>query len=207
MIRGVIFDMDGVLIDAREWHYEALNDALRMFGYQIELEDHLIRFDGLPTRRKLEMLTEERGLPRKLHQMINNIKQERTLRIASTHCYPMAQHLILIEALKRGGYKIGVATNSVRSTSSEMLRAAGILSSLDTLVTNEDVSKAKPDPEIYLMACRNLGLKPNEVLVVEDNQHGIIAATGAGCNVLQVLDPSEVHILKIDNFLNGALTR
>jgi beta-phosphoglucomutase-like phosphatase (HAD superfamily) len=74
MIRGIVFDMDGVLIDAREWHYEALNDALKMFGFEISLENHLKIFDGLPTKRKLDILTEIHGLPEGLHSIINNIK-------------------------------------------------------------------------------------------------------------------------------------
>ncbi len=199
--------MDGVLIDARDWHYMALNEALLLFGYQINLEDHLMTFDGLPTRMKLEILSENLGLPRALHPIINKVKQERTLRIAAASCYPVAQHLILLSAINRAGLKIGVATNSIRLTASEMLKAAGILDWLDTLVTNEDVLKAKPDPEIYLTACRNLELLPEEVLVVEDNHHGIQAAREAGCVVLEVSEPSDVHILSVDQKLNGMLTK
>ena len=55
MIKAIIFDMDGVLIDAKEWHYEALNNALQLFGYKISREDHLATFDGLPTREKLRL--------------------------------------------------------------------------------------------------------------------------------------------------------
>ena len=61
MIKAIIFDMDGVLIDAKEWHYEALNNALQLFGYKISREDHLATFDGLPTREKLRLLTEQDG--------------------------------------------------------------------------------------------------------------------------------------------------
>lgn len=205
MIRAVVFDMDGVLIDAREWHYEALNDALRMFGYEISYEDHLSTYDGLPTKSKLQLLTSTAGLPANLHPIINDIKQERTLRIAAFKCYPVAQHLILLAALRRANFKIGVATNSIRMTASEMLRAAGVMELLDTLVTNEDVANPKPDPEIYLKACRNLGLEPHEVLVIEDNHHGIAAANAAGCLVLEVKDPSEVHILNVNKILDGVL--
>jgi beta-phosphoglucomutase len=53
MIKAVVFDMDGVLIEAKDWHYEALNRALKLFGYEISRYEHLTTFDGLPTRRKL----------------------------------------------------------------------------------------------------------------------------------------------------------
>ena len=78
-IRAIVFDMDGVLIDAREWHYEALNQALGLLGFSISRFDHLSTYDGLPTRRKLEMLSMERGLPRALHDFINALKQEYTI--------------------------------------------------------------------------------------------------------------------------------
>ena len=70
-IKAIIFDMDGVLIDAKDWHYEALNRALKLFGYNISRYDHLVTFDGLPTRKKLEMLTREHGLPPSLHGFLN----------------------------------------------------------------------------------------------------------------------------------------
>lgn len=78
-IKAVIFDMDGVLIDAKDWHYEALNQALELFGYKISRYDHLVTFDGLPTKKKLEMLTIEKGLPKGLHKFINHMKQIYTM--------------------------------------------------------------------------------------------------------------------------------
>ncbi|WP_371364212.1 hypothetical protein SRRS_50250 [Sporomusa rhizae] len=81
MIKAVLFDMDGVLIDAREWHYIALNRALQLFGFEINRYDHLVTFDGLPTKKKLEMLSIERKLPRKLHSFINLIKQQYTMEL------------------------------------------------------------------------------------------------------------------------------
>jgi beta-phosphoglucomutase len=84
MISTVIFDMDGVLIDAREWHYEALNKALRLLGYEITRYEHLSTFDGLPTRKKLQMLTVERGLPAELHTFLNGLKQQYTMEYVAT---------------------------------------------------------------------------------------------------------------------------
>ena len=94
-IQGVIFDMDGVLIDAKEWHYEALNKALGLFGFQVSRYDHLSTFDGLPTRHKLEMLSLERGLPKGLHSFINELKQQYTLETVYTRCKPTFAHQYL----------------------------------------------------------------------------------------------------------------
>lgn len=197
LIDSVIFDMDGVLIDAREWHFQALNDALELFGFSIDRYAHEERFNGLPTRVKLEILSKEFGLPRSLHHLINTVKQERTLRIAAAKCYPRAQHLILISALKRAGIKVGVATNSIRQTTEAMLSYAGILPLVDTIVTNQDVKFAKPNPEIYLLAMERLGGISRHTLVIEDNAHGIASAKAAGCLVAEVASPDDVHLERL----------
>lgn len=191
---AVVFDMDGVLVDARDWHFEALNEALLIFGESISRQEHLGKFDGLPTKVKLRMLVEEGRMPKDLIPLIESVKQERTLRAAARLCFPRIEHLIMLAELKRRGFKIGVATNSIRLTATSMLSFAGVYDSLDVLVTNEDVSQAKPDPEIYSSACRQLGFEPEKVLVVEDNQYGIAAAKAAGCEVVQVLEPAQLNL-------------
>jgi beta-phosphoglucomutase len=195
-IKAVIFDMDGVLIDARDWHFQALNEALGLFGFRIEEKLHDSQFDGLPTRIKLDILSREFGLPRSLHPIIQEVKQNRTLRIAAEKCFPSTQHLLLLGRLKHEGLKIGVATNSIRQTAEYMLEYAGISKYLDSLVTNEDVSHPKPDPEIYQMTCSLLQVEPRETLVFEDNENGIRAATLAGCQVVEVASPAEVDLGK-----------
>jgi beta-phosphoglucomutase len=191
---AVIFDMDGVLIDAKDWHYEALNEALSIFGEFITREEHLEKFDGLPTKTKLRMLEEEGRISRRLFPIVEAVKQERTLRAAARLCFPRIEHLIMLAELKRCGFGIGVATNSIRLTANAMLNFAGVVEFLDVLVTNEDVKRAKPDPEIYLSACSKLGIQPKKVLVIEDNRYGVEAATLAGCSVLEVSSPSDLSL-------------
>lgn len=193
-LRGVLFDMDGVLIDAREWHYLALNEALEPFGYTITRSDHETRFNGLSTKKKLELLSVEEGLPTYLHPIISKVKQDRTLRFSSFLNYPSVGLQILLNRLRQKNIATGVVTNSIRETTFVMLGSAGILNSFQTIVTNEDVSSPKPDPEGYLLACNQLGFPPSEVVVIEDGEYGIQAATNAGCRVLPVGNPSEVNI-------------
>lgn len=195
-IKAVVFDMDGVLIDARDWHFQALNEALGLFGFRIDEKLHESKFDGLPTRVKLDMLSAESGLPRSLHPIIQEVKQNRTLRIAAEKCFPSTPHLLLLGRLKYEGMKIGVATNSIRKTAEYMLDYAGVSRYLDCLVTNEDVSTPKPNPEIYKRVCALLEVDPRETLVFEDNDHGVRAATLAGCQVIQVASPAEVDLGK-----------
>lgn len=191
---AVLFDMDGVLIDAREWHYLALNEALQPFGYEITKTEHETRFDGLSTKKKLEILTLERGLPEGLHGMISSVKQDRTLRFSAFLNYPTPVLQILLNRLSQKSYRSGVVTNSIRQTTEIMLKSAGIFDSFETVITNEDVLEPKPNPEGYLLACKTLGVEPTRVIVIEDGEYGHQAATLAGCEVIRVEDPSQVNI-------------
>ncbi|HDQ4235034.1 TPA: HAD family phosphatase [Klebsiella pneumoniae] len=191
-IHGVIFDMDGVLIDAREWHYRALNQALATFGLTIDRTAHEGEFDGLPTREKLRRLSERYGLPESLHAFINELKQTYTLQEIWQHCWPDFRHQSALAQLKRSGYRVAVASNSIRACMETMLGRAQLLPFLDFYLSNEDVSRGKPDPEIYHTAIRMLGLSPRQCVIVEDNPHGIAAARASGAYVLTVSDPGKV---------------
>ncbi|AMV20776.1 HAD family hydrolase [Planctomyces sp. SH-PL14] len=192
MIGAIIFDMDGVLIDAKEWHYEALNRALSLFGYAISRHDHLVTYDGLPTKKKLAMLTMERGLPQGLHSFISDLKQLYTFELVNVRCKPVFAHQYALAKLKSAGYRLAVASNSIRETVHMMLEKAGIRSYFDVILSNEDVSKAKPDPEIYSKAMEMLGFRPTDCLVLEDNINGIRAAQAAGANVMTIETVNDV---------------
>lgn len=191
-IKAIIFDMDGVLIDAKDWHYEALNQALELFGYKISRYDHLVTFDGLPTKKKLEMLSLEKGLPSGLHDFINTMKQIYTMEHVYMKCKPMFHHQYALSKLKSEGYKIALASNSVRMTIDMMIERADIKQYLDFSLSNQDVIESKPNPEIYNTAIKRLGLKPDECLVVEDNHNGVKAALASGANLMKVDSVYEV---------------
>lgn len=196
-IKAVVFDMDGVLIDAREWHYESLNRALGLLGYEITRYEHLTTYDGLPTARKLRMLTVERGLPAELHGFLNSLKQQYTLELVATRCKPVFHHQYALAQLKSAGYLLGVASNSVRRTVEEMMERSDLMRYLDVVISNEDVTKPKPDPEMYLTAMARLGVAAHETVIVEDNENGVKAATAAGGQVLVVDGPDDVTLQTI----------
>lgn len=196
-IEAVVFDMDGVLIDAKEWHYESLNKALALFGFSISRADHLSTFDGLPTRKKLEMLSQERGLPRGLHGFLNDLKQQYTIDQVHQNCKPLFVHEYALSNLKAMGYKLGLASNSVRGSVELMMRKSNLLSYFDVLLSNEDVSRPKPHPEMYQRAAQMLGVSPARCLVVEDNPNGIKAAEDAGCPILMVHSVFDVQLDRV----------
>ena len=198
MIKALLFDMDGVLIDAKDWHYESLNRALEHFGYTISRESHLSTFDGLPTRQKLRMLSKSRGLPTKLHEFLNALKQTYTLEISHQRCKPVFNHQYALSKLKADGYKIAVCSNSVRQSVEAMMSLSGLSGYIDLMLSNEDVTKGKPDPEMYLKAMSTFDIAPEEALILEDNDHGIEAAIASGGNLLKIGVPDDVtyHAIK-----------
>lgn len=202
MIKAVIFDMDGVLIEAKDWHYEALNRALKLFGFEISRYDHLVTYDGLPTKKKLEMLSIERGLPESLHSFINEMKQQYTIEISNVKCSPRFNHEYALSKLKNNGYKLVVASNSIRNTIDLLMEKSELKKYLDLYLSNQDVTKSKPDPEIYNLAISKLGLKPNECLIVEDNFNGIKAAKESNAHVLIVNSVDDVNYENIMNKIN-----
>lgn len=207
MIKAVIFDMDGVLIDAKEWHYEALNKALDLFGFEITRHQHITTYDGLPTRRKLQMLSEQNGLPVGLHTCVNKLKQKFTMSMVHELCAPFFPHQHALSQLKSKGFKIAVASNSIRASVETMMRQADLIEYLDFYLSAEDVSNGKPDPAIYNLAIKKLGLMPHECLILEDNPHGIQAAQASGAHVLVVKDVYDVNLenikSRIDNIEGG----
>jgi len=196
-IKAIIFDMDGVLIEAKDWHYEALNKALGLFGMEISRYDHLVTYDGLPTKKKLEMLSTERGLPVDLHNFINDMKQQYTMELVYAQCKPRFYHEYALARLKQEGYRMTVASNSVRNTVQVMMEKSALVGYLEFYLSNQDVKVGKPDPEIYSKTIERMGLAPDECLIVEDNDKGIQAARASGAWVMEVDEVEEVNYQNI----------
>ena len=203
-IKAIIFDLDGVLVDATEWHYDALNRALGLFGYNISRYEHVTAYNGLPTRKKLEMLSVEKGFPRGLQTLVNKIKQKYTREEILRSCTPVFEKEFMAHQLKRDGFKLACCSNSIRESVELMLRGSGIWELFDCVLSNEDVKHAKPDPEMYLTAFQRLGIKPEEAMVVEDAPHGIEAARRSGAMLCEVTGFNEVDYARVKRALEGA---
>jgi len=185
-IKAVLFDMDGVLIEAKDWHYDALNKALGLFGMEISRYDHLVTYDGLPTKRKLDMLTMERGLAKELHPFVYEMKQLYTMQIVYTQCKPRFYHEYALSKLKSQNYKIAVCSNAIRNSVEVMMKKAALYDYLDFFISNQDVKKGKPDPEMYNTAIKRLDLQPEECMIIEDNEKGLQAARASKAFVMEV---------------------
>jgi len=201
MIKLVLFDLDGVLIDAKKIHYDALNQALGP-EYAISEEDHINFYDGRKTYEKLQMLTDRKGLPFSRHEEISNHKQRITIQMIS-NLEPIDEIVELFKALEQKGYIIGVCTNSVRRTALTALAKTGLMQYCSVVMSNQDVKNSKPHPEMYWKAMSVLGVLPEETLIVEDSPPGLLAAQRSRANYVRVDDPYDVTREKIFANLKG----
>ena len=209
MIKLVIFDLDGVLVDARELHYEALNRALAGLGFTITREEHLSTYDGLPTTKKLELLTDNKGLQKENYDLIWKKKQEFTSLIINEEMTYDERLRGILSKLKSEGYIISVASNSIRESVKMMLIRKGLLEYIDFFYSNQDVNKPKPSSEIYLKCMIKAGVNPDETVIVEDSHIGRKAAQSSGATLCAVRDVDDVtydhikkHIDKVNNSVN-----
>tara|TARA_R110000851_G_scaffold35699_2_gene93754 strand:+ start:19528 stop:20886 length:1359 start_codon:yes stop_codon:yes gene_type:complete len=198
MVKLIIFDLDGVLVEAKNIHFDALNKALGK--YAISWNEHLSTYDGLKTYQKLDMLSKEKGLPVDDHQSIWESKQKHTLTMLS-NLVPNAELQTLMSKLVDDGYKIAVASNSIRKTVLTVLSKLGIMEYMDLVVSNEDVENSKPHPEMYWQAISKMKCLPEETLIIEDSPYGLLAAARSKSYILRVKNPKEVTIKNIYNKL------
>jgi HAD superfamily hydrolase (TIGR01509 family) len=200
MIKLIIFDLDGVLIDAKEIHYKTLNQALSNIGdeYIISWDEHLNKYDGLKTNQKLDMITSEKGLSKNFHKEIWNMKQNLTLK-SLRDIKPKSTLLQLFSKLSEENYKIACCSNSIRKTILTVLSKLNIIEYFDIILSNEDVDNSKPHPEIYWKAISKIGCLPEETLIIEDSPYGLQAAFRSKSNILRVLNTTEVTYSNIKN--------
>jgi beta-phosphoglucomutase-like phosphatase (HAD superfamily)/dTDP-glucose pyrophosphorylase len=193
MNKLVIFDLDGVLIDSRELHYDALNKALEKVHskFVISREEHLSLYDGLNTTKKLKMLTERKGLPLEVYNQVWKDKQEATFSLIRGF-NPNYFLSSLFTEIKKKGYKIAVASNSIRETVKLSLLSIGVMDSVDYYVSNEDVSRTKPYPEMYWKCMTALDVLPKNTIIVEDSHIGRQGAMDSGAHLLPVENSQEV---------------
>ena len=207
MIKLIIFDLDGVLVEAKSIHFNALNKALGK-KYAISWNEHLSFYDGLKTFQKLDMLSNKKGLPTDKHDQVWKEKQKYTLE-ALKNLKTSNQLIVCMEAIVNQGYKIAVCSNSIRKTVLTVLSKLGIMEYMDLIISNEDVQNSKPHPEMYWKAISMMSYLPEETLIIEDSPYGLLAASRSKSHILRVKNPKEViwnNIYKKINEINKGQT-
>ena len=205
-IKGLIFDLDGVLVDTKKIHFDALNFALKTLKIeQISFKDHLNIYDGLPTIEKLKILNKKKKLKKKYFKKIINLKQSKTKFFLNKHLKFNNKIYKTFNKLSKK-YKICIATNAVNQTLEICIKKLKLKKFIFKSFSNTDVLNNKPHPEVYLRCLIDMGLKPNETLIFEDSSHGVLAAQESGCHLFTVKNLSDITYSRIVNFMKNIET-
>ena len=198
MIKVIIFDLDGVLVDTKKIHYEALNIALNKYGFSpISLDDHNKIYDGLPTSEKLKLLNKKKILPVKYFSKVNSFKQIITNKLIKKKINKNKKIYNIFKTLNKKNYKIAVATNAVSATLNICIKKLGISKFVNFKLSNEDIKNPKPNPEIYLRVFIHFGIYPSNALIIEDSHYGREAAISSGAKLLPIKNLEELSLNKI----------
>ena len=167
-MKAIVFDLDGVLVDACEWHYEALNRALEENLLKpIGRDDHIKVYNGLPTKKKLELM----GLDEETKNRVVYDKKRFTKEIIAEKCRPNLNKIEMLFSLKH--YKLACCSNAIKESVEQMLKKSYLYDYFDLVMGNDEGFAPKPAPDIYLEASKRLGVDIKDCLIVEDAPHGL----------------------------------
>lgn len=200
MIKCFLFDLDGVLIDSKNIHFDSLNAALSDIDikYVISEEEQKNIYEGLPTNKKLKILTKTKGLPEYFHEKIWRNKQENSIKYFKN----LKKDLELIdffEYIKNNQIKIGVVSNSIKETIESCLKSLGVYHLVDIIISNEDCINSKPFPDMYNYAMEKLETTPSETVIFEDSLVGRTSAVLSRAKLVHIRNRNDLTFNKIIN--------
>lgn len=186
-IQGIIFDMDGVLIDTEIISFKYWEEAFKKYGYNYSMDFHL-SIIGRNDNSIRSILKETFGAEFPLDD-ICNYKSESMFKYLDEKGTPAKPGVYeLLEFLNENNYKVAVATSTNRDRALQSLESIGIKDKFDTMVCGDEIENSKPHPEIFLKAAQKLGLNPENCIVVEDSAAGLEAGYKGGMTVINVPD-------------------
>lgn len=189
-------------MDATEWHFLSLNKALnKICNMEISVEDHESIFNGWPTKNKLEYLVSQNKINHNDINDIWNLKQKLTIETIKENIKIDLEKITLHKHMFSKNIRMACVTNSINETAKLMLAGSGQLEFIEVLISNDMVKKPKPHAEGYIKAMVMLNCLPEESLIIEDSEKGILAAESTGAKLLKIKHCNEVNIDNISKEL------
>ena len=194
MLKGLIFDMDGTLVDNLAYHFKSFEAYVQREGFTM-LEPLSLKINGMHSNDIFPMLlgddvVAEYGLDR-----LNREKEEVYREMYRPYIKPIAGVVELMKAAKAAGVKCAIGSSGCRENVEMIIEGLGIADLIDASISGSDVTHGKPHPEIFIKAYEALGLKAEECVVVEDAVNGIVAGVAAGCKCIAVTTTASAEVL------------
>ncbi len=208
MIKVVIFDMDGLLIDSEVISYRCYKELIESYGYSFMMEDYIQDYPGKQLNVSLQFIKEHYHLDYDIEekfQLFHHLEQK-YMKEDGVQLKKGTQELL--KYLQEHGYSIALATSSLSSRAHSILDEHDVLHYFDEIICGSDVQRGKPYPDIFLKACERLNVLPSEAIVLEDSEAGIQAAYDAKVPVYCIPDlkqPGEDYVQKTQGVLTSLL--
>lgn len=206
MLKAVIFDMDGLMVDSEIISYYCYRDLLNDYGYEFTKEDYIRDFPGKALRTSITYIKEHYHIDYDIEEKIDQFHQREAQYMEKEGVELKPGLVELLQYLKAHNYKTIVATSSLKQRTHRILGGHDVLQYLDDTVFSSEVKRGKPYPDIFLKACEKLNVNVDEALVLEDSEAGIQAAYDAHIPVICVPDmkyPDEEFAQKTTQILSS----
>jgi HAD superfamily hydrolase (TIGR01509 family) len=203
-VRAVIFDMDGVIVDSEPYSMQALVDTLRLYGIEPTKED-LRRSYGRKIRDDFVDYFGRYGVTADVNLAMAH-KEARYYHLAAGHLQPFPGVMPLLICIRDRGYRLALASSGDRVKVAFSLQALQLNGIFEAIVSGDDVTHSKPDPEIYVMAAQRLGVSPVDCVAIEDAPAGVEAAKRAGMSCIAVTNSVACQQLQRADLVVASLT-
>jgi HAD superfamily hydrolase (TIGR01509 family) len=187
MIRALIFDMDGLMVDTEPLYWDVARQLAAKCGKEVS-DDTLRRMMGRSRIESMRIFAEACGIDSRTPEELLVEREGLMLARYGGGVEPMKGLREIIERF-RGRLKFTVATSSPRQFADVLLPALGVADEFEVVQTGDDIARGKPDPEIYLKCMSSLGVAPMECIVLEDSKAGAMSGKRAGATVIAVPSP------------------
>lgn len=198
-----IFDLDGVLVDSKEVHFQSLNEALQEIDprYVITDQEQKDTYEGLSTNQKLKILSKNKGLPDSQYDRIWKLKQENSIKFFNN--LNIDKELVeIFSKIRSNNIMIAIASNSIKQTVEACINSLGIKEFVDFYVTNEDGIEPKPSTDMYVRCMEHFGAMKHETVIFEDSYIGRVGSTNSGAKVVHIKERSYLTNDVIEDCIN-----
>ena len=201
MIKAIIFDLDGTIVDNMKVHQKAFLEFVNGKGTALTLKEYVTKYQGHSNKENFPAIFGKKLSKEEVAVFTN--EKESMYRSMYTDVKPVAGFFDILREAKRMDLKVALATSAPKQNRDYILGKLGLENSFDVIVGDEDVERGKPEPEIYLKVAEKLGVEPKGCLVFEDSIPGIQSAKRAGMRVIALSTTHQASNLTEADFISA----